>query len=87
LYKPKPIETPTDAKSPPTVGGPSPWNSAGTTWEDRDLTAWAQERLRERLSQLSVPTFTNGSLKVTAVSKVDGEATIVFTRGKKKMWI
>jgi len=68
------------------TSGPSLWNN-NTTWEDRDMSDWTSKHLKTLLENLTVPSFSNGQLTLTQVSKVEGDATIVFTRGKKKNWI
>jgi len=83
-YTPKPLTAGVESATV-SAGGPSLWNSSGTTWEERDMSEWAQSRLRELLLNLVVPNFAHGNLKLTSVSKIEGDATIVFTRGKKKV--
>ncbi|POM72971.1 LOW QUALITY PROTEIN: Hypothetical protein PHPALM_10231 [Phytophthora palmivora] len=63
----------------------SVWNSAGT-WEERDKSEWARERLKHHiLTSFSVEDEAQGlSIKATSIVKCDGEAKIVFSRGKKR---
>jgi tetratricopeptide (TPR) repeat protein len=64
----------------------SSWNYAGT-WEERDLTTTVKERLTEILSGNSVSSEPGGlvySSKIDKVDKLEGEAQIVMTRGKKR---
>lgn len=93
-YAPKPIER---GQSPATDSTPQPittsngsnksgtasaWNTAGT-FEERDVTEYAQSTFRKHL----VGTTLNSAegIEITKVSKCEGESTIVWTRGKKKV--
>ena len=58
------------------AGGRSAWNSAGTTWEEKDVSTWAKEALKTRLERCSTA--------VTAVSQLEGSASIVVSRGTTK---
>ena len=60
----------------------SQWNSAGT-WEERDVTKWADEKLNAQLADLKVDT---DSLKLncTKVVKCFGEARKLIVRGKPR---
>ena len=82
---PSPIPSPSPSQSPePAVpsaaGGGSRWNAAGT-WEEKDLSSWAHSRLTSLLL------FTSSTVPPLDVSctAVKGDATAVFTRGKKKV--
>lgn len=60
----------------------SVWNSAGT-WEERDVSAWAKERLQALL--LSVELEEAGTkITVKSVTKCTGDARVLFIRGKKR---
>ncbi|EGZ20956.1 hypothetical protein PHYSODRAFT_354346 [Phytophthora sojae] len=59
----------------------SVWNSAGT-WEERDKSEWARERLKHHI--LTSFSFDDESIKATSVVRCDGEAKLVFSRGKKR---
>ncbi|TDH74200.1 uncharacterized protein CCR75_001175 [Bremia lactucae] len=63
----------------------SVWNSAGT-WEERDKSEWARERLKHHiLASFSYEDEAQGlSVKATSFVKCDGEAKVVFSRGKKR---
>ncbi|KAG1687967.1 hypothetical protein DVH05_004486 [Phytophthora capsici] len=63
----------------------SVWNSAGT-WEERDKSEWARERLKHHiLTSFSFEDEAQGlSIKATSIVKCDGEAKLVFSRGKKR---
>ena len=80
---PSPVSSPSPEQSPESaaVSGSGPsgsrWNAAGT-WEEKDLSGWAASRLSQLLS------FQHGGLHVSC-TKVTGDATLVFTRGKKRV--
>ncbi|KAF1336744.1 Activator of 90 kda heat shock protein atpase 1, partial [Globisporangium splendens] len=82
-FTPVRIES-TASVAAPTQGN-SVWNSAGT-WEEKDKSVWARERLKELI--LDSFSFVDGSHKVSikanSIVKCDGEAKIVFSRGKKR---
>eukprot|EP00293_Proteomonas_sulcata_P003642 CAMPEP_0184326760 /NCGR_PEP_ID=MMETSP1049-20130417/142732_1 /TAXON_ID=77928 /ORGANISM="Proteomonas sulcata, Strain CCMP704" /LENGTH=223 /DNA_ID=CAMNT_0026648971 /DNA_START=513 /DNA_END=1185 /DNA_ORIENTATION=- len=60
--------------------GESSWNSAGT-WEEKDFSKWATERLKELITEIQTP----GGLQFTDVPTVDDcSCSVVFSRGKKK---
>ncbi|CEG45713.1 hypothetical protein F443_01076 [Plasmopara halstedii] len=63
----------------------SVWNSAGT-WEERDKSEWARERLKFHiLASFRVEDEAQGfDIKVTSFERCDGEAKVVFSRGKKR---
>jgi len=50
---PKRIE-PCDSSFNTAEGAASAWNAAGTTWEDKDVSKWAEGRLRELLGAAAV---------------------------------
>jgi len=62
----------------------STWNRMGT-WEEKDYSKWAQDRLKALLVEIECPKFSTGELKVTEVVKAEGDATILFLRGKKRV--
>lgn len=74
---PSPSQSPEPAASVSSVAGGSRWNAAGT-WEERDMSSWAHSRLTALLA------FNSGALAVSC-TKVTGDATLVFTRGKKRV--
>ncbi|TYZ57124.1 hypothetical protein PybrP1_009530 [[Pythium] brassicae (nom. inval.)] len=69
----------------PTAAGNSAWNAAGT-WEERDRSAWARERLK--LLVLTDFRFEDAALGVavaaTSISRCEGDAKVIFSRGKKR---
>eukprot|EP00030_Apusomonadida_sp_AF-17_P004064 a464_588.p2 GENE.a464_588~~a464_588.p2 ORF type:complete len:222 (-),score=49.53 a464_588:36-626(-) len=83
LNRPEKIADPAEVERRSTDGS-SVWNAAGT-WEERSIGSWAKDSLRERLlgRTLSVAPLT--SFVVTKVCKVDGQASVLFTRGKKRV--
>merc|ERR1712146_792012 len=54
-------------------------------WEEKDYSKWAQERLKVLLVETECPAFSAGDLKITEVTKAEGDATILFLRGKKRI--
>ena len=58
--------------------GPSAWNRAGT-WEEKDCTAWCNERLQERLMQAQT-----SSCQIVKVDSLTGDASIVWTKGQQR---
>lgn len=81
--KPKKLENPT-ADAEASKGGGSKWNQAGT-YEEKGMTQWVQDRLKEKLSGITfqIPTGTGGSLSTTDVNS-QGSATISTSRGKRR---
>jgi tetratricopeptide (TPR) repeat protein len=80
----------TDAptKAGAAAAGTSAWNKAGT-WEERNVTKWAQGALEEKLLQttFSLPESspTPGALvSVSKVVKLEGHASVAMARGKKR---
>ena len=67
-------------------GGRSAWNSAGTTWEEKDVSVWAKEALKARLEGCAVAAGSEGGcgVAVTAVSNLEGSASVVVSRGTTK---
>ncbi|KAK8828901.1 hypothetical protein WA538_000904 [Blastocystis sp. DL] len=60
----------------------SAWNKAGT-WEEHDMSKWAKERIPQIFKAAKFDQ--NGyTITFTDVEKCDGQATYVFTKGKKK---
>ncbi|GAX83043.1 hypothetical protein CEUSTIGMA_g10469.t1 [Chlamydomonas eustigma] len=58
--------------------GGSLWNHAGT-FEERNVSKWAQDRLKDLLAGCSA-----GGVTITEVSSVIGDANIWMVRGKKR---
>jgi len=91
---PKPQQVAGNAPSQDTTNGQigSEWNQAGT-WEEKDMTSWAKERLTAWLQQsfVSVPEVTmpsgqqaTATAKVTRVKSLSGDAQLVTVRKKPK---
>lgn len=57
--------------------GMSAWNGAGT-WEEKDMSAWMRDRVKEGLLALEGPE----SLKIDKVLSCSGEARLLHVRGK-----
>jgi activator of HSP90 ATPase len=86
---PKPIRAASASPSPALEqqpqqqqAGQSAWNAAGT-WEEKDCSAWAKDRLKSILQSLSSKSGSD-NISVTKVKDVEGEASITVVRGKKK---
>mmetsp|Transcript_4694 Transcript_4694/g.11403 ORF Transcript_4694/g.11403 Transcript_4694/m.11403 type:complete len:193 (-) Transcript_4694:341-919(-) len=85
IYNHKPLDEDEKKKleggnGTPTEGA-SAWNKAGT-WEEKDFSKWASERLKEALVEIKPA---GGLATFSAVSTVDEcHASVVHTRGKKK---
>jgi tetratricopeptide (TPR) repeat protein len=86
-----PNNNPTDnaaAPKPLQTEGASAWNKAGT-WEERDVSSWAQETLKAALltAEYILP---DGSPSpgargvVSKVTKIEGHASFATVRGKKR---
>jgi len=64
--------------------GPSVWNQAGT-WEEKDTTTFCTEQLRKRLLETCCPVTETEFAKVSKFAKdLDGHASIVVVKGKKR---
>ncbi|KAG0470340.1 hypothetical protein HPP92_017040 [Vanilla planifolia] len=61
----------------------SVWNQAGT-WEEKNLNSWANSRIKELLSSVSLQ-FSKGNVFIDEVSKCSGEAFLVTVRNKKRV--
>ncbi|CAH0483113.1 unnamed protein product [Peronospora belbahrii] len=63
----------------------SVWNSAGT-WEERDKSEWARARLKHHiLTSFGFEDETLGLvIKATSIVHCNGDAKVVFSRGKKR---
>ncbi|XP_020587569.1 uncharacterized protein LOC110029562 [Phalaenopsis equestris] len=61
----------------------SVWNQAGT-WEEKNLNSWANSRIKELLSSLSLE-FSNGKAAVYEVTKCSGDAFLITVRNKKRV--
>ena len=62
----------------------SQWNASGT-WEERDHSKWAKEFLTNELNSASFDFPLNqGEVTVSGINSVEGDASVVMIRGKKK---
>ena len=78
---PKKIEKPIEFS---TAGDASAWNAAGT-FEQKDQTSWATDRLKTLLiGTTAVSPSKNAEVSVVNVNSVTGDAQIVSARGKRK---
>lgn len=62
----------------------SVWNKAGT-WEEKSLSKWATDRIKELLKSVGSLEFSNGKAEVTDVSRCTGDAFLVTVRNKKRV--
>ena len=76
----KVMDTPEEVKADPS--GSSPWNKAGT-WEEKGQKGWAIEHLESLLVGLKHEKEGYGAVEVKELT-CTGDASITFTRGKKK---
>jgi len=95
-YAPKPIEKKNDdtttnaatstssssATSSSTTAG-SKWNTAGT-FEERDITEYAHDLFKKHMLGTKLKAGSN-TVIINKIPKIDGESSIVYTRGKKKV--
>ncbi len=85
-YKPQPIANPAaEEASSSTADGPSKWNKGGT-WEEKDNSTWARERMETLFVGVELPAgkLQGGSASITKADSVTGDASVVWTRGKKR---
>ncbi|KAH0464833.1 hypothetical protein IEQ34_004936 [Dendrobium chrysotoxum] len=61
----------------------SVWNQAGT-WEEKNLNSWANGRIKELLSSMSLE-FSNGKVAIDEVTKCSGDAFLITVRNKKRV--
>lgn len=83
---PKRVNDPSIVEAAPTLAGASAWNAAGT-WEERNLTTVANNKLRDLVSTFE-STFVELKLcaKVEkAIETLEGDAQVTMMRGKKKL--
>jgi len=72
------------APAPVDKGKSSAWNAAGT-FEERDMTAWAKERITALVKGTStIFEEAEGVVEVTGVSELEGSASVSFIRGQKR---
>ncbi|KAK8802059.1 hypothetical protein WA158_006454 [Blastocystis sp. Blastoise] len=77
---PKKIESPAVVEQPSTCG--SVWNKGGT-WEETDKTKWSKTRITELLKD-GLWIENDYTITIPEVEKCDGQATVVFVKGKKR---
>jgi len=88
-YQPQKIDKPAEAKltNSATVSGvssQSAWNKDAGTWEDTDMTTWVHERVKT-LFLSAGPSLCDTTQLTVIDTTVSGEASILFTRGKKRI--
>ncbi|XP_010278440.1 PREDICTED: uncharacterized protein LOC104612637 [Nelumbo nucifera] len=62
----------------------SVWNSAGT-WEEKNLSSWASNRMKELLAAVCSLEFSSGKAEIAEVTKCVGDAFLVTVRNKKRV--
>ncbi|KAF3543508.1 hypothetical protein DY000_02001150 [Brassica cretica] len=70
------------APNAPALG--SLWNQAGT-WEEKNLTKWATDRLKELLGSVGSLQFSSGKAEIVDVNRCVGDAFLVTVRNKKRV--
>ncbi|CAH8386358.1 unnamed protein product [Eruca vesicaria subsp. sativa] len=70
------------APNAPALG--SLWNQAGT-WEEKNLTKWATDRLKELLGSVGSLQFSSGKAEIVDVNRCVGDAFLVIVRNKKRV--
>lgn len=65
------------------AGAGSAWNAAGT-WEDKDVTAMAKSRLASHLESVTTVEVAGGTLEVTGVDAIEGDASKPVIRGTRR---
>ncbi|VYS70726.1 unnamed protein product [Arabidopsis thaliana] len=60
------------------------WNWAGT-WEEKSLTKWATDRLKELLGSVGSLQFSSGKAEIIDVNRCVGDAFLVTVRNKKRV--
>jgi len=78
---PKKLDAPIEEKA--AKGGGSSWNQAGT-YEERSQMKWVKENLPQALKDINLDLPQGGSLKVSAIVDIAGDASITVARGKRK---
>lgn len=84
---PKRIDNPDSVKIQNVQGG-SAWNQ-GTTFEEKNVTSWAKDKLESLLKELEYVNESNGPeattvIKVKSMSAIEGDASLAVMRGKKR---
>lgn len=80
-YAPQKVRKEKDESKAASATAGSVWNSGGT-WEERDVSKWACERVKQLLMECQ---FEKPNYRICKISKVKGNASIIFTRGKRKV--
>ncbi|XP_024399262.1 uncharacterized protein [Physcomitrium patens] len=62
----------------------STWNQAGT-WEEKVLSSWAWNRVKELLPTVEPVEFEGGTARVVEVTTCSGDASLITVRQKKKV--
>ncbi|XP_010453234.1 PREDICTED: uncharacterized protein LOC104735191 [Camelina sativa] len=71
-----------NAAAPASLG--SLWNRAGT-WEEKNLTKWATDRLKELLGSVGSLQFSSGKAEIIDINRCVGDAFLVTVRNKKRV--
>lgn len=80
---PKKVENPNQVQIKSVDGG-SAWNQ-GNTFEEKDMTVWAKNKLEKIVSGISAPLGSgNGVVTSLEVSNLEGDASIAVVRGAKR---
>lgn len=62
------------------------WHSGGNTWEERSYSKWGKTRLKEILENIIIQFPEKlGLVKVTEVSHIEGDASVIQIRGRNKL--
>jgi len=54
-------------------------------WEERNVMAWAKERIPELLKEAAIPVQGNGSITITDVKDIKGDAYLNIRKGKMRV--
>lgn len=80
-YQPKKLDqVARPVEQPKLAVGQSAWNKAGT-WEEQNHSKWARGRVQELLDSITLPEGTGATLESWTVK---GDATVTFSRGKRR---
>lgn len=83
-FLPKELDSTAAAQAATPTDGRSSWNTAGT-FEEKDLSKWAHDRIKSLFTGAELSGLANsGTGTIKEVSKVSGDSSVVFTRGKKR---
>lgn len=83
--KPARLDADAAAMDVDVAGGGSQWNQAGT-YEEKNMLPWAKTRLAAILTGVtfSVPAGSGGTIAISGVQDVTGDASISVSRGKRR---